>query len=318
MREQVSGEIPLFLLLQQQHGAAKLNASLKYLPRYCFISRQGTTSIVHEACSQLLPNFLLDQILCLYPEISKLQNHNGDSIAHTICSHKQSTLEMVKTLQCHHPGIFSIQNNQGNLPLHLINSEEQSEEIIKFLLSMDPKTIMVQNKEMHTPLSSRLIRYSRSKAKAMIQMSNIQLVRSSLMMTKYGSHFTVIEELFYYLQQHVSSICHSLQTEVNLSNFHKLHVNNSKLANGIEYLYLLMTVLHHNVIEWPKSTDLKNVGSFVHNGAFWLQFPIFTKMLLHHHPEIAFQKDSKGDLPLHVLAKYNWSPFRLSSHWMSW
>ena len=310
VREQNSGEIPFFLLLQQPNGAMKLNANLKYLPRHCFISRQETTSVVHEACSQLLPNFLLDQILCLYPEVSRLLDQNGDSIAHAICSHKQSTLEMVKTLRRHYPSIFSIQNNNGDIPLHLINSEEHSEDIIKFLLSTDPQTIMVQNKEMHTPLSSRSIRYSRNKAKTMVQMSDIQLVRSIL---NSGTSLTVIGELFYYLQQHVSSICHSLQAEVNSFNFRKVHMNNLQLAKGTEYLFLLMTVLHYNVIEWPNSnTEPKTMGSFTHNGAFWLQFPIFTKMLLQHHPEIAFQLDSNGNLPLHILAKYNWSPFHLS------
>ena len=212
-------------------------------------------------------------------------------------------------MQRHYPDIFSVKNNQGNSPLHLVNSEGHSEEIIEFLLSKDPKAIMIQNKERHTPLSSRSIRYSRNKVKTMIQMSDIQLVRNIL---KSGTNFSVIEELFYYLQQYVSSICHNLQTEVNSFNFYKSHVNNSKLAKGIDYLFLLMTVLHYGVIEWPNATEVKAMGSFIHNGAFWLQFPVFTKMLLHHHPEIAFQQDSNGDLPLHILAKYNWSPFCFS------
>ena len=312
MREPESGEIPFFLLLEHNEYNVEFYEKLTCLPRNCFISQRETTSIIHEACSQLLPNYLLDQILCLYPEITKIQNQNGDTIAHVICSHKQSTTDMVHTLQSHCPSLFFKKDNQGNLPLHLVNSEEHSDEIIDVLLSIYPQAIMVQNEEMNTPLTSKSIRYSSNRVKTMIHKSDVQLVRSILATTRCNTRLTATEEVFYHLQHDMSSLCHNLQTKITSSNIPKFLVQNPLLKEGIDYFFHLMSVLHYNVVEWPKSTVGVDGGSFIHNGSFWLQFPIFTKMLLHHHPEIAGQKDSNDDLPLHIVAKYNWSSCNMS------
>lgn len=303
--------------MKHNNGDMNLLTKFESLPRQCLISSQPqASSIVHEVCATLLPNPLLDRFLSLYPEVTTLQNQSGESIAHIICSHKDSNPEMIQTLYKHNPATFTIQDNDGNVPLHLVNSQNHSQEIIQHLLSIYPQALRVRNREMHTPLSSRLIRNCPTKVKAMIQHSNIYIVKNILAMKVYRYGRSLVEELFAQLHQRVSSICHNLQTEVDSSNFYTIINSNDDemLRNEVEYLFCIMSILYYNTIEWSSSSTASPTTSsqrvhFIHTGHFWLQFPLFTKMILHFHPEIAFQTDIHGDLPIHILTKYNCSNF---------
>jgi hypothetical protein len=55
------------------------------------------------------------------------------------------------------------------------------------------------------------------------------------------------------------------------------------------------------------TTVTMNSTIIIHSSLFWCQFPLFTKMILQRHPEIAFIYDIYGNLPLHVVVHYNLS-----------
>ncbi len=253
----------------------------------------------------LLPTFILDMCLDLYPEILMLQDQHGDSIAHLVCSHKDSTPSMVETLQRRCPSSFALQNIDGDLPLHVVNSEEHSEEIIQLLLEMYPEGIMVHNKNWQTPFSSKVMRTSPQKMKALLKYGKPAFTRRVL--TSRNPHGMLIyEELFYILQQHLSSICHSFQTETTPLVLKKVQFNDPFLKDEIESLFILMNALYYNVTEWPENLSHDNMNFvFYHDISFWLTFPLLTKLFLNQHPEIAFRKDSNGNYPLHIAAKYS-------------
>jgi hypothetical protein len=144
---------------------------------------------------------------------------------------------------------------------------------------------------------------------------------------------TVIEEVFLLLQRHLSSLCNNLQQEVTSATLYSLHWTSSKfLSQDIEYMYCLMKAIYYNFIEWPATTTREEDTNtnestaatanttatsattaamtstiIVHSPLFWCQFPLFTKMILQRHPEIAFIYDINGNLPLHVVVHYNWA-----------
>jgi hypothetical protein len=270
------------------------------LPKECFIGRE--TSLIHEACTRLLPESIMDQILRRYPEIMSLQSSTtGDYIAHSICSHKDSTSSMVRMLLRHDPRLVSRQDFDGNLPLHVVNSDNHSTEIIQILLTAYPEGIMVLNREMETPFSSRLIRFSPSKTRAMIQHS-VPCIRNNVLTTRNPKGMLPVEISFYYMQQYLSSICHNNQKEITSSLLRRLSVNNSLLKDMIDSLFHMMNTLCYDSGN-RSSDDKMNSLMFFHDPSFWLRFPLLSKLILQEYPNLAFQKDCNGNLPLHAVAK---------------
>ena len=239
IRQNDDGELPLHLLLQQSNGFELLMALLKTLPKRCIVDTERETSIIHESCSQLLPNSILRWILGSYPETSLLRNCNGDTLAHVICCHGDSTLPMVQTLNYHCPRLFSIQDNDGNLPLHLVNSEKHSVDIIRMLLDIYPQGIAVRNNKMQTPFSSQLIRRSPEKIRALLLYSDSQIT-GSILSSMNSSGMLVPEEIFYHLQLDLSALCNSLQKQTTEENFHSQYCSNSIFEKTV-YIYKLQT-----------------------------------------------------------------------------
>jgi hypothetical protein len=281
---------------------------LESLPAQCFIDPNKGTSLLHETCSSLLPNSILHQILCLYPEICSVQKRGvGDTIAHIICSHKNSTLPMIQTLYYHcGSNIFSTQDYDGHLPLHVINSEQHSEDIIQFLLTAFPQSIKARNNEMQTVFSAPHFRDSPTKIMALLKHSDRQVL-SDVLKTPNKHGILLTTEVFYHLQQHLSVLCNNSQIETSPAFLRKLHLSNQLLKNQVNSLCHLMTELyygHHNIQgEWPAcSYDHESNLPFCHDLRFWQTFPLFSILLLHQYPGIAFQKDLNGDLLLDKIA----------------
>ena len=70
-----------------------------------------------------------------------------------------------------------------------------------------------------------------------------------------------------------------------------------------------MTTLYYNSMEYPSTSQML---SMVHDPMFWCRFPLFTKVMLHCRPHLACQYDTNGNLPLHIVSRYNWSSFQCS------
>jgi len=266
-REFGDGELPLYLLLEQDNGLEIFLMMVETLPKRCFIDPYRKTSFLHEPCKNLYTTRILEKVLDLYPEIALLQNRNGDTIAHVICSHRDATPSMVKTLHDRFPFLFFMKDYDGNLPLHIVNS-----------------------------LSSPHIRSSPDKVRAVIENSRTKDVRNLLHTFKESEPF-VNAQVFSNLQNHLSAICYNSQMEATSSLLQKLYHSNALLKDEVNALSSLMSCTYQNSFDWS-SHKWNNTSSDC-----WITFPLFTKLLLCEDPNAAFYKDSQGDLLLHKFSR---------------
>lgn len=238
------------------------------------------------------------QILELYPDIAAFQDSaHGNSIAHMICSQRHGTASMLRAIMSSNHKLASLHDNLGNLPLHLVNSNQDSEEMIQILLSIYPQGIKSVNKEMETPFSSKLIRSSPEKIRALIRHSHPTL-RDDSLRTRNAAGMLPIEVSFYHLQHYLSAKCHNEQFQITSDILKDLHHKDILLQNMVGSIMNLLHATCHNANDqWSH-----------HHASFWLSYPLITKLIIQQYPQILSQYDCVGNLPLHVIAKSEAGP----------
>ena len=270
-----------------------LNAILEDLPKSCFIAEDRGTTIFHELHSECLPESIMIRILERYPDIALFQDTtHGNSIAHMICSQRHGTASMLQALMRVNQCLASAQDHYGNLPLHVVNSRDHSEEMIQILLETFPEGAMHVNNDMETPFSTKLIRFSPKKIRALVKHLTPSLRMKSLR-TRNTAGMLPIEVSFYYIQHSLSAACHNNQNEITTTELNKIVQNNHHLKEMIESMMLILQATCYD----------ENKQYHHRDESFWLSFPLVTKLLIQEYPQLLEQCDCNGNLPLHLVAK---------------
>ena len=105
-----------------------------------------------------------------------------------------------------------------------------------------------------------------------------------------------VHDYFFELQKQLTNLISQGTISISdLCSYGSTRRYTKYVANELESFFYLMRVAVYSNVQYDLSTP--------HKASFWCAFPIFTKVLLHHSPELACHKDCKGNLPLHVIAK---------------
>ncbi len=293
-------ELPFYLLMShcvQNKGLKNALDLLTSLPPTLIYNDE--VSVLHQVCNCLLPEAICHKIVDLYPNICKISN-KGSTLLHIMCSHRNSTPSVIEKVISICPENCAMQDENGNLPLHLVNSQQHSLEIMRILMGHDPSALLVQNSSGQIPLVSSFIRSSSRKVKELLRFctSSADNVSANAMLqikNQYG--MLPLQEYYYALQGEITSqVLKGMISLDNLASFGKMQSYNRLLANNLESFFYLMRVAVYNDVEYALEAP--------HQSSFWATFPIFTKALLHHSPELACHKDFDGNLPLHIISKH--------------
>ncbi len=291
-------ELPLNLLVNhciENKGLKSCVELISSLPPTLIYNSK--VSVLHQVSNDLLPEPICHQIIDLYPTICNIRN-NGNTLLHTMCSHKNSTSSLIQKIINVCPSNCAIQDDNGNLPLHLVNSQHQPLEILSMLMRCYPHALVVQNNSGQIPLVSPFIRSSSSKVKELLGFCTstdcINVNAMLQMKSQYG--MLPLQDYFYDLQREITSQVFKGTIDMDeLSSFGRIHTYNKRFTNHLESFFYLMRVAIYNDVEY----NLRDL----HQSSFWATFPVFTKTLLNHSPELASHKDCFGNLPLHIISK---------------
>jgi len=295
-RDCMDEELPVYLLLKY-NSLTNIDLDVKDLissiPTACVYNEE--ISLAHGFCYEILPEIILNQIIKTYPKVCHIHNDNGDTLLHLLCSHKDSTLQTIFDVTNEYPQACAEKNYNGDLPLHLVSTKNEHEKVIKLLLNVYPCSIFKSNAAGQIPLLTQNFRESPMKVKTVLSHSD-QANIQSLLHTRNHIDLLPVEELFYRIQCDLSLVCHSRGI---LSSF--LHMQYGlKVTNQTKSLKYLMRAYVNGCED---NMNSGNKFNDVHTNFFWTAFPLFTKLLLQHFPDLIKEKDCRGELPLHILAK---------------
>ena len=298
IKDFIYGDIPIYLVLKH-NGSTDINHRLKQLissiPSSCIYNE--STSLIHIFCDKLLPDIVIVEVIKTFPQVLRIQNENGDTILHLLCSHKHSMAQTVLHAANLYPKACSLKNSDGNLPLHLAISRQDNDKIIKRLLDLYPRGVLISNFFGETPLFTRHFMESPMKVKALLSYSEHADVLS-LLRTRNRDGMLPVEAYFYNMQQNISDLCHR---DGILSSFSRIRYD-LEVANQTKSLTYLMRSYVHGSLD---SENICGAINSVHSTFLWTAFPLFTKLLLEYFPLLAKEKDCNGDFPLHILTKYD-------------
>ena len=291
-------ELPFYMLINyclQNDGLQSACELISSLPSSLIYNEY--TSVLHQVCNGLLPQAICHELIEQYPEICKIHN-NGNTLLHIMCSHEQSTATLIRHIIMIFPEACTVRDDDGNLPLHIVNSQQHSLEIIRMLMQCYPQALLVQNSSAHIPLVSPLIRSSSRRVKEILSYcAPGDATVQTLLHTRNQSGMSPVHDFFYTLQKQITDLVSRNKISTNnLSSYGRMQSYTKLIANNLESLFYLMRVSVYNNVEYTLDA--------LHQESFWVAFPLFTKALLHHSPELACHKDCSGNLPLHVIAKH--------------
>jgi len=263
------------------------------------------TSLLHQVNTGLLPSDVICKIIDMYPSICTISSH-GNTLLHMMCSHEQSDASTVRLVMNKFPQACAISDNYGNLPLHLVNSSTGSLEIIRMLVQVYPEALLVQNCASEIPLVSPLIRCSSHRVKEIL--THCQILEDSFhtnLLHRSNFHgMTTVHAFVYALQKRVTHlVTHNIVPMEQLASFGKMAYTNL-VSNDIESLFYVMRYAVYRNVEYTSTTT--------HEASFWVAFPLFSKILLNHSPELACHKDCNGNLPLHMIASHRFQNLNAS------
>ena len=173
IKENNDGNLPIYLLIEKNGSSDVLSfvsSLISILPASCIYD--ATKSLVSEIYYDILPEAIIHQILQMYPQVCQIQQNNGDTLLHILCSHKNSTPRIIRMIVNLYPELCAKQDNEGNLPLHLVNSTSYPEEIILILIKGYPHGLFVSNMLGQIPLSAPFIRDPPSKVYTVLKYSD--------------------------------------------------------------------------------------------------------------------------------------------------
>lgn len=300
------GDLPLYKLIRKyQHnkGSDAVFEFISNLPSFLIFNDH--TSLLHQVNTALLPSDMICNVVAMYPSICKI-HLNGNTLLHMMCSHEQSTASTVRLIMDKYPEACAIRDDYGNLPLHLVNSSTESLEIIRMLVQAYPEALLVQNAASEIPLVSPLIRCSSHRVKEILK--HCQILGDSfhnILLHRSNFHgMTTVHAFFYALQKHLTHlISHNIIPMDQISSFGKMAYTNL-VSNDIESLFYVMRYAVYRNVEYTSTTT--------HKDSFWVTFPLFSKILLNHSPELACHEDCNGNLPLHVIASHRFQNLNAS------
>jgi ankyrin repeat protein len=292
-------ELPFYLLINHYIQNVGLKAAFELIsslpPSLIY---NDSISVLHQVCNDLLPEAICHKLIELYPDICKIHN-NGNTLLHIMCSHRNSTASLIQRIINICPENCTIRDDHGNVPLHLVNSQQQSLEIIRMLMACYPHALLVQNSSAQIPLVSPLIRSSSRRVKEILRFctsaENISVNTILQVRNRYG--MLPLQDYFYDLQRQITcQVLKGIISTEDLSSCGRMQSYTKLFANNLESFFYLMRVAVYNDVDYALEAP--------HQASFWTTFPIFTKTLLRHSPELACHKDCHGDLPLHIIAKH--------------
>ena len=298
-------ELPIYLLVKNCIQNSGLKAALELIsglpPSLIYNDK---TSVLHQVCNDLLPEAICHKLIDLYPGICTI-NMNGNTLLHILCSHRNSTASLVhKTINiC--PENCAVQDDAGNLPLHLVNSQLHSLEIIRMLMACYPQALLVQNSFSQIPLVSPLVRSSARRVKELLRFctSTEHISANTVLQARNQFGMLPLQDFFYDFQRKITyQVLNGAISNNDLSSFGRMQSYTKLISNNLESFFYLMRVAVYDNVEYALEAP--------HQSSFWTTFPIFIKVLLHHSPELAYHKDCDGNLPLHVIAKHEFSNLR--------
>ena len=257
------------------------------------------TSVLHQVCNELLPEKICHYLINRYPDICRIQN-NGNTLLHIMCSHEQSTLSLVESILAVYPEACSTQDDNGNLPLHLVNSKDYSLGIIRVLVQCFPQGKLVQNFSGKIPLMSPSIRCSSMRVKELLRnkFPETSDVLTSPLNTCNRSGMSPLTDFYFSLQRQVTDLMFQGQLSMGeLASFGMTSNYTKHTANNLESIFYAMRAAVYNSVDYSLNTP--------HHVSFWVTFPLFTKVLLNHCPELAYHQDCLGFFPLHIIARHS-------------
>ena len=293
-------DTPISILLKNRLQMQGVDATLELIstmPSDIFFNQN--TSVVHQVCDELLPVEICHYLINQYPAICRIQN-NGNTLLHIICSHEQSTLPLVESILSIYPEACATQDDHGNLPLHLVNSKGHSLGIIRALISCFPQGRLVQNFSGKMPLMSPSIRCSSMRVKELLQnnfLGDSDVLASSLnTCNQFG--MSPLTDFYFSLQRQVTDLMFQGQLSISELASFGMTSNYTKLtANNLECVFYAMRAAVYKSVDYSLNAP--------HHISFWVTFPLFTKVLLSHCPELACHQDSLGYFPLHIIARHS-------------
>jgi len=295
-------ETPFYVLLKhfvQTQGVDRALELISSMPSNIIFNQY--TSVLHQVCNVLPPERICQYIISQYPDLCRI-THNGNTLLHVMCSHEQSTLPLIESIIGIYPEACSMQDEQGNLPLHLVNSNQHSLGIIRILIFHFPQGKLVRNFSGQIPLMSPSIQSSSMRVKELLRNSfaetnDVQAALNSCNQFGLGP----LQDSYFSLQRRITDLFFQGKLSLgDLSSF-GMTTNYTKLiANDLESFFYMMRASVYNNVEYSLDAP--------HNVSFWAAFPLFTKALLNHCPELACHQDSLGFFPLHTIAKHSFQP----------
>lgn len=292
-------ELPFYILIKhciQNYGLQVAFDLISSLPSSLIYNQE--VSVLHQICNDLLPESICHKVIEQFPHICKLYK-DGNSLLHTMCSHKDSSSNLIERIISICPESCAVRDENGNIPLHLVNSQRHSLEIIRMLVKCYPQGILVQNSSGQIPLVSPMIRNSPKRVKELLRFcSENDSIRNSILYTRNRFGMDPIRDYLYALQRQVSDLVAQGMISIDdLSSYGRMKNYTKLIANNLESLFHIMSLAANNDVDSSLNTP--------HQEPFWTAFPIFVKTLLHHSPELACRQDCVGNLPLHVIAGHN-------------
>lgn len=295
-------ETPFYVLLKhfvQTQGVDGALELISSMPSNIIFNQY--TSVLHQVCTVLPPERICQYIISQYPDLCRI-TQNGNTLLHIMCSHEQSTLPLIESIIGIYPEACSMQDEQGNLPLHLVNSNQHSLAIIRILIFQFPQGKLVRNFSGQIPLMSSSIQSSSMRVKELLRNSfaktnDVQAALNTC--NQFG--LSPVQDFYFSLQRRVTDLFFQGQLSLgDLSSF-QMTTNYTKLiVNDLESFFYIMRSSVYNNVEYSLIAP--------HSVSFWAAFPLFTKVLLNHCPELACHQDSLGFFPLHTIAKHSFQP----------
>jgi len=294
LRDQTDGELPLYLLLQKNHSLdiELVNRLITRLPASCIYNE--TTSLIHEVCTNTLPEAIINQIIDLHPQVCYLQCNNGDTLLHILCSQSYLTPTTLCMILKHHPDACSVMDHDGNLPLYRVNPGIHYESTIRKLIHEHPKGTLKPSTFSYVPLKMAHVREMSTKTKSIVDYNDI----ATFPPVNLGG-FVPIQDSYYEMQCDLTCFITNARPNISLSLHPKSYPN---LEHQIKLLLHLTTSY---VYGREDVMDLGSRMSVPHQLCFWTRFPLFTKMMLQQSSHVAKKKDEYGELPLHTVVKHS-------------
>ncbi len=297
-------ELPFYILVNHCIQNYDLNAAfslISAIPASLIYNQE--VSVLHQIGNSTMQDIESFEKICLkviemFPHICKLCK-DGNSLLHTMCSHKDSTSRLIGRIISLCPESCAVRDSSGNLPLHIVNSEHQSVDIIRMLVKCYPSGLLVQNARGQMPLVAPMIRNSPTRVKELLRFcTDNDEVRNCMLYARDPFGMDTIRYYFYAFQRQVSQhVAHGSISIDDISSYGKVKKYTKLIANELESLFHVMRVAANNDVDYEWNTP--------HQDLFWTSFPIFTKTLFHHSPDLASHKDCFGNMPLHVIARHH-------------